>query len=173
MYIVLTQGGDSDDDTESVGSGFTSIGFRKPNTSMLPPTSTPVPKERLLRDTATNISKQVEGQVEDGQKIKVIIVNYCSRISIKSFYIQVNKFYRGVLNLCIIRREPYQVRKIQKSMSKTESRQKKLRLRKYQIQKEKTQRYGVICAPLFLLDQTNFGTSFIQSPGRTGEYLSN
>ena len=51
-FISYQKGGDSDDETESVGSGFTSIApsTLKASTSMLPPTSTPIPKERLLRD---------------------------------------------------------------------------------------------------------------------------
>merc|ERR1711881_535972 len=41
---IMRKGGDSDDDAESVGSGFTSIAPEKPLYSMLPPASTPAPR---------------------------------------------------------------------------------------------------------------------------------
>ena len=72
------QGGDSDDDAESVGSGFTSIAFEKAETSMLPPTSKPAPRERFgyWKDQVVSPSSKsvpVEGQdkVEQAKTVSI------------------------------------------------------------------------------------------------------
>ena len=63
-----SQGGDSDDDTESVGSGFTSIAPEKPESSTIPSTSNITPKENIpsVGDTdEPKIIDNVENRVDN------------------------------------------------------------------------------------------------------------
>ena len=65
-FILHHKGGDSDDETESIGSGFTSIApsTLKASTSMLPPSSIPIPKERLLRDLQVTTHDDHESKIQ-------------------------------------------------------------------------------------------------------------
>ena len=65
---MIFQGGDSDDDAESVGSGFTSIAPEKPESSTTPPTSNITPKEKVPSVVGTDepkISDNVEKRVDN------------------------------------------------------------------------------------------------------------
>ena len=68
LIITIFQGGDSDDDAESVGSGFTSIAPEKPENSTVPLTSNVTPKENVpsVGDTdESKISDKVENRVDN------------------------------------------------------------------------------------------------------------
>lgn len=72
---IMRKGGDSDDETESVGSGFTSIApsTLKASTSMLPPTSTPIPKERLLRDLQVTTHDDHDSKTQKVRKHEIFL----------------------------------------------------------------------------------------------------